>query len=211
MNAFTASDRLNLLVTMTRNAMEDNSDKGPKRQLLLVGVLLILVGSFTSTFAANFTLNNGNPVQFAQGIYEIDACQSYISIDLNPEYTNPGDNTAPSPGTYLSQIIVKSLDTYSCANTQIGIKFFKTGISDPLAIYESADGSPINELTLVIDDSNNVTIPLQSSGDQESIDQPILDNQTGSWTINILKRLTLMTEINSLTVESGPRPNPSSN
>lgn len=178
-----------------------------RKQPLLIGLLLVLLGSLVSTFAANLTLNRGGPVQFAQGVYKIDACQSYISIYLNPQYTNPGDGNAPTPGTYVGQIIINSLDTDSCANTRLGIKLF--GGAGPLAIYEGADGNPIYELTLNIDDSDNVTIPLQSPEDADSIDQPIFDNENGSWTVNILKRLALTLDVTGLTLESGPQPSES--
>ena len=179
-----------------------------EKQPLLFGIFLIILGSLGSTLAANITLNRGGPVQFAQGVYEIDACQSYISIDLNPDYVNPGDSFLV-PGTYLGQVIINSLDTQSCANTRIGIKFFQLGIETPLNLYEGGDGQPISELTLEIDDSNNVLIPIQNENDEESISQPIFDNELGTWTVNILKPLATMTSVERLTLESGPRPLPS--
>jgi hypothetical protein len=189
--------------------MKQLTERFRKRQPLLIGILLIVFGSLGSTFAANITLNRNGPIQFAQGIYEIDACQSYILIDLNPDYVNPGDNSAPSPGTYLGQVIINSLDTRSCANTRIGIKFFTVGSNEPLDLYEGGDSQPINELTLEIDNSNNVSIPIQNSNDDESVSQPIFDNVNGTWTVNILKPLATMASVGKLTLESGPRPVPS--
>jgi hypothetical protein len=50
-----------------------------RKKTLLVGVTLIVFGILTSTLAANLTLNFGKKLEFSQGYYKIDACQSYIS------------------------------------------------------------------------------------------------------------------------------------
>lgn len=190
-----------------------------EKRPLLFGILLIILGSLGSTFAATITLNRGGPVQFAQGVFEIDACQSYISIDLYPKYINPTPTPTPSDptptptptaDTYLGQVVINSLDTNSCANTRIGIKFFQSGFDTPLDLYEGGDGQPINELTLEIDNSKNVLIPIQNEGDDEGISQPIFDIELGTWTVNILNPLATMRSIERLTLESGPRPLPSS-
>lgn len=55
--------------------MSNFVERFKKKQPLVLGVSLILLGSLGSTLAATITLNRGGPVQFAQGVYEIDACQ----------------------------------------------------------------------------------------------------------------------------------------
>ena len=65
---------------------------------------------------------------------------------------------------------------------------------------------PINELTLEIDNNGGVTIPIQNESDNDCIDQPIFDPETGTWTVNFLKPLAAMASVEELTLESSSLP-----
>ena len=104
---------------------EDRSRGRIPRRLAL---LLIAAFAVSSTFAINISINSGNGLEYGQGIYQIKACDQFISIELLP-------TTAVADVSYVGNIIFKGLDVNRCKGTALRLKLYQSGSTDPLELY----------------------------------------------------------------------------
>jgi hypothetical protein len=102
----------------------------PSKVALAVGALIILLG-LRSTFAANISLNNSQPVEFGQGKVLTSACHSEILVTPNSSFIN-SDGGGEYRFTSLKFSEIDS-DGSHCSNKTFTIK-----------AYGSSGGIPLN-------------------------------------------------------------------
>jgi hypothetical protein len=189
---------------------EENSSK--KSTPLIVGVFLIVLSAISATFAANISINGSNKIEFGQGVYVVEACNGWIQISLSYGEANAqGD----SP---ITSFVINSLDTRSCASTNIQFKAF--GVSEnpssgQLDLYDtySVDDLdqefpiPVNLFTLRIDEQEQVSL-VDADGTTLAPDDPYIsldiEDATKTYVVSFTNPLATVAQLSRITVESGP-------
>ena len=117
----------------------DDARQPPRHRKLFI---LLIVGLFgiTTTVAANITINSGKKAEFGQGLYQVKACDQFVSVYLdNTDTTYNIDGTPGAGYSNISAIRLVGLDTVKCAGTTIRIKLYKANQAAPLQIYTNAE------------------------------------------------------------------------
>ena len=118
----------------------DEAEVVPKKHRfgLIVGLSLVVFSLFSSTLAANLTLNSGVRKEFGSGVYLIKTCDQWVQIYL------------ASNGTTVQNVQLQGLDVTQCVNSNIQIKLY--GSSGILNMYNWATSSGVksakNALTM---------------------------------------------------------------
>ena len=130
-------------------------------QKLFIGALLIFLSVISSVVAATVTINTNNRVEFGQGLYQVKACDTFISV------------TAESNGTNMNRVYIDGLDITKCPDTHFRIKFYGTG-STPLNIYQDS-GTAVNRLLLYANGSKDLFAGLDFRNARGLIPSPYID------------------------------------
>ena len=190
---------------MTWGMPEDNQRRfrGFDRRLFSLAALLLII---SSTFAANLNINESNRIEFGQGIYQIKACDQFISLEFK--------STASINGySRVGNIIFKGLDIDKCKGTAMRLRIYKTGDQKPLPLYENAakteSGTAVimvisklatkataaDDVTLV----NHKGVNIEYGDTMQAIDY---DPINGNFMISYAFPLAEMRYVNSVTLES---------
>lgn len=171
--------------------------------------ILILVSLFliSTTFAINITINGNNRVEFGQGIYQIKACDQYVSIELG--------STSAYPNGYsrVGNIVFKGLDVGKCKGTAMRLRLFESGSNTPMNLYTNAAGSETGTAVIMVisknatgptfgDDVtlvNNKGVNIGYGDSMQAIDY---DFATGNFIVSYSYPLAEMRSVNTLTLES---------
>lgn len=139
----------------------------------ILGVLLLTLGIFSTTLAANITLNGGKRQEFGQGLYVIKACDQWVSIGFNTiasatggtvSVANGGSGIARNAGDLkIKQMIINGLDTKLCRGTNIKIQLWSGSNTVPMPLFTDNSGDvsrvilniPSNAVTATIADRGN--------------------------------------------------------
>lgn len=97
------------------------------RGKLNLGIFILILGVLGSTFAANISLSSNGRKEFGQGIFQIKACDQWVGVGM-------------VSGSGLENGYVKNLKLYGfdprlCVGRVFNLKLFKTGNTNPLALY----------------------------------------------------------------------------
>jgi hypothetical protein len=131
---------------------------------MLIGVLLVVASVITSVVAANVNINQDNRVEFGQGLFQVSACDDFITVDVE------------SDGVNITQLIIDGLDIRNCPGVYMRIKVYGTA-STPLNLYQETVTSESPATTAAVN-----RIMLRFNGDRDrflgvdyfnSIGQPI--------------------------------------
>lgn len=162
--------------------------------------------ALSSTFAANLNINETNRIEFGQGIYQIKACDQFISLEFKSTRSVNGFSR-------VGNIIFKGLDIDKCKGTAMRLRLFKTGVSQHLNLYTNAaktetgtavimviskTASPstaADDVTLV----NHFGVNIEYGDNMQTIDY---DPANGNFIISYPYPLAEMREVNSVTLES---------
>lgn len=173
-----------------------------KRWIFLVSVLFLI----SSTFAININLNDNNRIEFGQGIYQIKACDQFISLEFKSTRSVNGFSR-------VGNIIFKGLDIDKCKGTAMRLRLFKTGVAQHLNLYTNAaqtetgtavimviskTASPstaADDVTLV----NHFGVNIEYGDNMQTIDY---DPANGNFIISYPYPLAEMRDVNSVTLES---------
>jgi hypothetical protein len=191
---------------------------------VIFGLVAALI--FTgSTIASNFTIGGGR-IEYGQGLFTVRACDSWISIGLYP--------TAAQYNGYsrVDAVELIGLDPVKCANKFLRFQFFdsstatalpmyigviktdtvtataETGTAKILTVFDTSTaysgGTSAaytayarKALTLVNEAKVNV-------GYDDGYLRISYNSSTGSWKINLVQPLCLMSAVSRITVESAP-------
>ena len=168
--------------------------------------LSIFVLALSSTFAANLNINDANRIEFGQGIYQIKACDQFISLEFKSTRSVNGFSR-------VGNIIFKGLDIEKCKGTAMRLRLFKTGDPKHLDLYTNAaktetgtavimvisktatPSTAADDVTLV----NHLGVNIEYGDNMQAIDY---DPANGNFIISYRYPLAEMQYVNSVTLES---------
>lgn len=211
---------------MSLESRMDEPEEGskPKHSRRIFAILLVSVLAISTTFAATVTLNKGKGVEFGQGLYQITACDQFVSVALTPSaaiYASDGSYTG-SGYSNVGNIRISGLDPVACAGTTIRVKLFTTGNSNPLQIYtdtstvaNQSTGSGYTQMVWVINKvpqaniANDITLLDENGANIGKFDAKQYlkyTSATGDWTDIFTYPRAAVLQVNSLTLESASTP-----
>lgn len=173
-----------------------------KRWVIIIASLFLI----SSTFAINITINGNNRVEFGQGIYQIKACDQYVSIQLDSTNTINGFSR-------VGDIVFSGLDVEKCRGTAMRLRFYQSGISTPSPIYTNADGTETGTAVIMVISKTataatfykDITLvnSLGVNVGRFDVNQQISFNRTtGSFTVVFTYPLAEMRNVDNVTLES---------
>lgn len=182
---------------------EERRFGGANRRWIFLSIFALAI---SSTFAANVNLNGTNRIEFGQGVYQIKACDQFISLEFKSTRSINGFSR-------VGNIIFKGLDIGKCKGTAMRLRLYKTGDQKPLPLYENASktesgtavimvisktatpSTAANDVTLV----NHFGVNIEYGDSMQSIDY---DPVTANFIITYDYPLAEMRYVNSVTLES---------
>ena len=182
---------------------------------LIVGVALLALAFVGAALAQTISLNTNGRVEFGQGSVTLKACDSFISISLNPSVaTFSGTNAAGDP--YENASRVKSmqfsgLDTRACAGRSIKVELYIDNSTTPMAIYSDTQTASVAKATLVIDpdktlDRADVITLLngldQNIGKSDSFQSLTYNSSNAVYTLEFSSPLALVSDVSRVSVET---------
>jgi hypothetical protein len=148
------------------NAFGDSPDEDfetrPSRKRRLLILLWLSLFTLSTTVAANVTLNKGKITEFGQGLYQVKACDQFITIYLDTEYGYNADGTIGSGYSDISGIRIYGLDSVACKGTTLRLKFYPS-TGNPMQMYTNSANYACSDTTncgyaqLVLVDAANST------------------------------------------------------
>lgn len=182
---------------------------------LIVGVGLLAFAFVGAALAQTISLNTNDRVEFGQGSVTLKACDSFISISLNPSAaTFSGVNAAGNP--YENASRVKSmqfsgLDTRACAGRSIKVELYIDNSTTPMAIYSDTQTASVDNATLVIDpdktrDRADVITLLnglgQNIGQSDAFQSLTYNSSNAVYTLEFSAPLALVSDVSRVSVET---------
>jgi len=203
--------------------MNEGEGRQPRRHRRLLVLLVIGLFGITTTVAANITINGGKKAEFGQGLYQVKACDQFVSVYLDSTDTSYNADGTPGAGfSDISAIRLVGLDTVKCAGTTIRIKFYQANQSAPMQIYTNANPGGYEcpdttncgyaQVVMVVaanatqaNAKNNVSLLSYSGANVAKGDDNqalIYDTPTGSYTVAFTYPRASMSNFSYLTLES---------
>ena len=162
---------------------------------LILGVLITLATAVGSIFAGNFTMgDSASALEYGQGVYKISACDDWVRVNLSAGAT--GEHGAPEGLSALPGVVISSLDTRACANTEITISAVDQD-NNPLAMFSIGDLVGPADIKLQIDSAGHLSSSFPSS--VYVIDQ---NPQTADFTITFVNPAILANSIGRLNIQT---------
>ena len=142
-------------------AYEEDDRKPRKKRKLLGGAALLTYAVIGAGLAQTITLNNNGTVEFGQGVVELKACDSFITITLNPSpATYSGTRANGQSYTNMSHargIKLTGLDTKACAGKKIKIQLFNSETTTAMSLYTDASSLTVNRAYLAINSDKTIS------------------------------------------------------
>ena len=183
---------------------------------LAIGLGLLICGLIGAALAQSINLNSNGRVEFGQGVVTLRACDSFISISLNPTAaTFSGNNASGAPyenASRVRSILITGLDTKACAGRNIKIQLFAGNAQTSMYLFsESATATSVDRAILVIsadktlDRALSITL-LNSQGqnvERSNDDQTLVYSATdATYTLEFSEPLALMSDVTRISVET---------
>lgn len=168
--------------------------------------LALFALALSSTFAANLNVNQNNSIEFGQGIYQIKACDQFISLEFKSTQSVNGFSR-------VGNIIFKGLDIDKCRGTAMRLRIYRTGVSAPLNLYTNQNNTETGTAVIMVisrtaspataaDDVtlvNNKGVNIEYGDTMQAIDY---DPANGNFMVSYAYPLAEMRYVNSVTLES---------
>lgn len=142
-------------------AYEEDERKPRKKRKLFGGAALLTYAVIGAGLAQTITLNNNGTVEFGQGVVELKACDSFITISLNPSSaTYSGTRADGQPYTNMSRarsMKLTGLDTKACAGKKIKIQLFNSETTTAMSLYTDASSLTVDRALLAINSDKTVS------------------------------------------------------
>jgi hypothetical protein len=202
-----------------------------RRRRFIVGMIIVALG-FSTTLAANISLNGNKKTEFGQGLYLIKACDQWISVGLVP------DNVISSPTTgwpsipagtdtptytagsasKVKQIVLYGLDTVKCRGTNIKMQLYHGTYAQPIPIFTDGNGTsnrvifniPNNATATFADRESNVNFInnygaiIGSPNWDDGYEALYASGTAATYTIAFTQPLAMVPDISRVTFESAP-------
>lgn len=196
-------------------AYEEDELKPKKKYRLFSGIALLTYAIIGVALAQTITLNTNGRVEFGQGIVTLTACDSFISINLEPSQsiysgTNAtGSSYVNSPR--VKEIKFSGLDTKACAGKRIEVQLFDNVNESAMNLFSDVDSISVDKVILIINPDKNIDRGLAITllnGRGENIgysdEYQLLDfeSDTAVYTLTFASPLALMSDVYRLTVET---------
>lgn len=160
---------------------------------LIIGLVLSIITGIGSIMAGNISFgNNAKAFEFGQGVYQVEACDSWIRMNIISGAT--GADGAPEGFSFLTGIVISSLDTRACAGTEFTISAVDEE-GNPLSMY-ATDGS--GNIQLQIDSLGNLN---STNASDYIVDQ---DPTSADFTINFVNPAVLANSLGGLIIQTAP-------
>ena len=132
---------------------DDQAPRSHKFEFIF-GTILILFALIGAVLAQTITLNSNDRVEFGQGIVTLKACDSFVSITLNPSSaTYSGTRANGQPYVNLSRvrgIKFTGLNTNSCAGKKIKIQIFNSETTTAMSLFTDSSSLAVDRIILSI-------------------------------------------------------------
>jgi hypothetical protein len=182
---------------------EERRFGGGNRRWLLLTLFAFAV---SSTFAINININDSNRIEFGQGVYQIKACDQFISLEFKSTKSVNGFSR-------VGNIIFKGLDIDKCKGTAMRLKMYKTGVSKEQDLFTNQRGTETGTAVIMVISKNatretaadDVTlinhkgVNIEYLDDMQSIDY---ERTNGDFIVTFNYPLLEMQFVNSVTLES---------
>lgn len=146
------------------NVHPQYSDDQPPRSHkfeFIFGTILIIFALVGSVLAQTITLNLNDRVEFGQGIVTLKACDSFVSLTLNPtSATYSGTRANGQSYVNLSRvrgIKFTGLNTNSCAGKKIKIQLFNNETTTAMSLFTDASALTVDRIILSINSNKTVS------------------------------------------------------
>ena len=146
------------------NVHPQYSDDQPPRSHkfeFILGTILIIFALAGSVLAQTITLNLNDRVEFGQGIVTLKACDSFVSLTLNPtSATYSGTRANGQSYVNLSRvrgIKFTGLNTNSCAGKKIKIQLFNNESTTAMSLFTDASALTVDRIILSINSNKTVS------------------------------------------------------
>lgn len=196
-------------------AYEEDDSKPRKKRKLFGGVALLTYAVIGAGLAQTITLNGNSTVEFGQGVLQLKACDSFITVSLFPSpATYSGTRANGQAYTNMSHarsIKLTGLDTRACAGKKIKIQLFNSETSTAMSLYTDASSLTVNRAILAINSNNTVSredaLTLingkgQDIGYFDSYQYVDYDANRAEYTIVFTYPLALMADVTRVSLES---------
>lgn len=186
---------------------ENRFGRLPKRWIVIIAALFLV----STTFAINININGNNRVEFGQGIYQIKACDQYVSLKLD------STNAYPNGFSRVGDIVFQGLNVEKCRGTAMRLRLYQSGVADPLNLYTNAGSTETGTAVIMVISktasaatfSKDITL-VDSKGvniGRFDANQSILFNKTtGDFTVTFTYPLAEMRFVDNVTLESASVP-----
>ena len=136
---------------------EDGPSSRPRKKktskFLLPAALLLSLGMFGSTFAANISINSGTSLEFGQGVLSAAACDSEISIAPSATF----DNDATSPTFRFGGFTLSGVDDQDCVGKLLTIRGYNNTDDTALALGSSSGGFSFSTVAMTWASQGSIT------------------------------------------------------
>ena len=196
-------------------AYEEDELKPRKKRKLFGGVALLTYAVIGAGLAQTITLNGNNRVEFGQGVVTLKACDSFITISLEPSpATYSGTRANGQSYTNMSRargIKLTGLDTKACAGKKIKIQLFNNETTTAMSLYTDAGSLTVDKAILAIDSDQNMSredaLSLingkgQNIGYFDSYQYVNYDSNRAEYTVIFTYPLALMADVTRVGLES---------
>ena len=136
-----------------------------RRVDLAMGIALLAIGLVGASLAQSISLSPNDRVEFGQGAVTVKACDSFITISLEPSpATYSGTRANGQPYSNMSRvrsIKLTGLNTKSCAGKKLKIQIFNSETTTAMSLYTDASNLTVNRAYFAI--TSNNTIPREDA------------------------------------------------
>lgn len=140
---------------------EEDERKPRRKRKLFGGVALLTYAVIGAGLAQTITLNGNGTVEFGQGVVELKACDSFITISLEPSSTiYSGTRANGQPYSNLSRargIKLTGLDTKACAGKKIKIQLFNSETTTAMSLYTDASSLTVDRAIVAINSDKTMS------------------------------------------------------
>jgi hypothetical protein len=196
-------------------AYEEDERKPRKKRKLFGGAALLTYALIGAGLAQTITLNGNGTVEFGQGVVTLKACDSFITISLEPSpATYSGTRANGQSYSNLSRargIKLTGLDTKACAGKKIKIQLFNSETTTAMSLYTDAGSLTVDKAILAIDSNQNTSredaLTLingkgQNIGYFDSYQYVDYQSNSAEYTIIFTYPLALMADVTRVGLES---------
>jgi hypothetical protein len=194
---------------------EEDEQKPRKKRKLFGGAALLVYAVIGAGLAQTITLNGNGRVEFGQGVVTLKACDSFITISLEPSpATYSGTRANGQSYTNMSRargIKFTGLDTKACAGKKIKIQLFNSETTTAMSLYTDAASLIVNRAILSINSDNTLSredaVTLingkgQDIGYFDSYQYVNYDGNRAEYTIIFTGPLALMADVTRVSLET---------